>query len=248
MFVYHDSLGAVEVAFTDRHGGVSQGSWSSLNLGTSNGDDPLRVQANVAALATGLDVHPGRIRRMSQVAGRDVRVVTPDSDGIPVADALVTQAVDLTLLVRAADCVPVILADPEAGVVGAVHAGRQGLLAGVATAAVTALRELGARRVTAWLGPRICGGCYEVPAEMRDRVAAAAPQAWTTTSRGTPGLDVGAGVAAQLTGVGVDVIDFADIAARAGTSMCTYENADLFSYRRQGQRSGRLGGTVRIRP
>lgn len=248
MFVYRDSSGSVEVAFTDRHGGVSEGPWSSLNLGTSNGDDPGRVQANIAALAAGLGTRTDRMARMSQIHGRRVHVATVGGGDIPVVDALVTTAVDLTLLVRAADCVPVVLADPGAGVVGIAHAGRRGLLVGVVPAVVDALRANGAGRITGWLGPRICGACYEVPAALRDEVTAVAPRAWSTTSWGTPGLDIGAGVATQLVDADVEVVDVARRAASHGRSTCTYESADLFSYRRAGQHSGRLGGTVRIRP
>lgn len=248
MFAYRDCSGPVEVAFTDRHGGVSEGPWAELNLGTSNGDDPARVQANFATLAAGLGVRADRVARMSQVHGRDVHVVNQVADDIPVADALLTTVADFTLLVRAADCVPVILADPQTGVVGVVHAGRQGLLVGVVPAAVAALRAAGGGEITGWLGPRICGDCYEVPSGLRKEVAAVAPAAWTTTSWGTPGLDLAAGVVAQLEDDDVDVVDVAQVAAADGRSMCTYENTDLFSYRRQGQRSGRLGGTVRVRP
>ena len=242
MFAYRASSGDVEVAFTDRHGGVSEGPWSSLNLSSRTGDDPGRVRANVDALATGLGARPERIVAMTQVHGSAVRIVSDGEDDAGVADALVTSTPELTLLVRAADCVPVVLADPSRGVVAAVHAGRQGLATGIVPAAVAALRELGATDVTGWLGPRICGACYEVPAPLRDEVAGLVPQAWSTTSWGTPGLDVGAGVAAQLVAADVEVVDVA-----RSLPACTYENPDLFSFRRQGRHSGRLGGTVRIR-
>jgi YfiH family protein len=241
VFAYRASRGDVEVAFTDRHGGVSDGPWSSLNLGTGTGDDPGRVQANVDALATALGVGPERIVRMTQVHGRDVRVVCDRGDDA-VADALVTTTPDLTLLVRAADCLPVLLADPGLGAVAAVHAGRQGLAGGVVPAAVSVLRAHGATEITGWLGPRICGACYEVPEQLRNQVAERVPQAWSTTSWGTPALDIAAGVTAQLVDSGVAVVDMAREAPA-----CTYENSDLFSYRRQGKRSGRLGGLIRFR-
>lgn len=241
MFAFRDSLGRVEVGFTDRHGGFSEGPWSSLNLGTSNGDDPGRVGANFAALAAGFGVEVHRVARMSQVQGSHVEVVDRVPNGIPVADALVTTASDITLLVRAADCAPVVLADPGAGVVAVAHAGRRGMRLGIVPATTAAMRARGATRITGWLGPRICGACYEVSEPLRAEVAAAVPAAWAVTSRGTPGLDIGAGLRAQLSADGVDVVDVAD-----SQSACTYENPDLFSYRRQGQRSGRLGGAVRI--
>jgi len=242
VFAFRDSMGVVEISFTDRHGGVSEGPWSSLNLGTSIGDDPARVRSNFAALAGGLDARPECTVRMSQVKGADVAVLNAVPDDIPVADALVTSTPELTLLVRAADCVPLVLADPLAEVVAVAHAGRQGMVAGIVAATAAAMRREGASLITAWLGPRICGRCYEVPHAMRDEVARVVPQAWATTGRGTPGLDIGAGVAAQLAAEGIDVID---VAAQVAT--CTYENADLFSYRRQGKRSGRLGGTAQLR-
>jgi YfiH family protein len=143
------------------------------------------------------------------------------------------------LLVRVADCVPLLLADIEHSVVGAAHAGRPGLVAGIVPATVARMRELGAGRITAWLGPHVCGRCYEVPAEMRAEVAATVPASFAETSWGTPAVDVGAGVVAQLEAEGIEVVD---------ASRCTLEDDDLFSYRRQGVASGRLGGLVWVRP
>jgi copper oxidase (laccase) domain-containing protein len=129
----------------------------------------------------------------------------------------------------------VLLADPDAGVIGAVHAGRPGLVAAVASAAVGAMRDVGARELTAWLGPRICGACYEVPAELQAELGAIVPDAVATTSWGTPSLDIGAGVRAQLEALGVPVVDVAT---------CTRESDDLYSYRRDGRDAGRFAGLV----
>ncbi len=153
-------------------------------------------------------------------------------------DALVSDRPDLVLMVRVADCVPVLLADAVGEVIGAAHAGRQGLTDGVVTACVEQMRELGAEQVSAWVGPHICGRCYEVPADMRDEVAAVEPVAASTTSWGTPALDIGAGVAAQLERLGVEVHD---------VSRCTLESPDLYSHRRDGARAGRLAGVIRRR-
>ena len=244
MFAFRDSRGPVEVAFTDRYGGVSEGPWESLNLGTSNGDDPERVAHNLDLVSSMFGVDPSRLVRMSQEHGDRVSTVAERPDEIPVADGLITSAPDLGLLVRVADCVPVVLADTEAGVVGVAHAGRPGLVVGIVASTVTRMHAAGARTIVAWLGPRVCGSCYEVPEPMRSEVADAVPDAWATTSWGTPAVDVGAGVASQLRGIGVEVVDVMD----SDEKLCTRENTDLFSYRRQGQRSGRLGGLVRIRP
>src|SRR5205085_1340280 len=124
-------------------------------------------------------------------------------------------------------------------IVGAAHCGRPGLLAGVVPATAQALRDLGAGSLTAWVGPHICGACYEVPADLQEEVAAAVPASRATTSWGTPSLDIGAGVRAQLEAAGVEVVD---------VSRCTRESADLYSYRRDGAGSGRQAGLIRVRP
>ena len=179
---------------------------------------------------------------MHQVHGAEVAVVDDLAEGQRVVDAvdgLVTNRPDVTLVVRVADCVPVLVADPDAGVVAALHAGRPGLVAGIVPAGLRAMRSLGARRMVAWLGPSVCGRCYEVPAEMREQVCAVVPEAWAETSWGTPAVDVSAGVLAQLGAGGVEAVD---------AGRCTLEHEDLFSYRRDGSRSGRMAGLVRIRP
>jgi len=179
---------------------------------------------------------------MRQVHGAEVAVVTPEAlarEDVPTADALVTREPGVVLMVRVADCVPLILADVDHRVVGAMHAGRPGLAAGVVPRAVAAMRDLGADRLVAWLGPHVCGHCYEVPEELRAEVSALVPAARAETSWGTPALDIGAGVRAQLAADGVEVVD---------ASCCTIEDTDLYSYRRQGAASGRLAGLVWVRP
>jgi polyphenol oxidase len=238
---------SVDVAFTDRHGGLSGGPFASLNLGASPGDDPETVERNIErvtrAFAGLSDDQPApTVVRMRQVHGPGVHVVDEPSLAAaepPVADALVTRLPGVVLMVRVADCVPVLLADVHAGVVGAVHAGRPGLVAGVVPRAMEAMHSLGAESVRAWVGPHVCGACYEVPADMRAEVSALAPASFAETSWGTPSLDVGAGVLAQLKEAGADVVD---------RSRCTMEDEDLFSYRRQGPTSGRLAGLIRLCP
>lgn len=245
MFAFRTRVGGADLAFTDRHDGVSEGAWESLNLGTSNGDDPDRVTRNLALLADAFDTDASEIARMSQFHGNDVHIVGADHDGsVPRVDALVTDVAGTALLVRVADCVPVVLVAPEDGVVGVAHAGREGVANGVAVRAVEAMREIGARRIEAWIGPRACAGCYEVPAEMRDRVGSVVASARSTTRGGTPSLDLGAALVEQLGRADVGVADLAD-----HRPACTIEGTDdYFSYRRQGQRSGRLGALVRWRP
>lgn len=233
-------MGGAHFAFTDRWGGVSAVPYEELNLGGAVGDDPAAVLANRALAAKSLGLEPDRVVWMNQVHGRDVAVV----DGpwgadavVPSVDAVVTARRGLALAVLTADCAPVLLADPVAGVAAAAHAGRPGLVAGVVPAAVEAMVSLGAEpgRITARTGPAVCGRCYEVPAGMRDDVAEAVPAARAATSWGTPAVDVVAGVCAQLAEVGVvDVLR---------SPVCTLESRDHFSYRRD-RVTGRLAGYV----
>jgi polyphenol oxidase len=237
---------SVDVAFTDRHGGFSGGPFASLNLAAAPGDDPETVERNVDRVARAFAGVPAgaaapSVVRMRQVHGSQVHVVDSSSPGAdpPVADALVTRLPEVVLMVRVADCVPILLADLRAGVMGAVHAGRPGLVAGVVPRAIEAMRTLGADSLRAWVGPHVCGACYEVPADLRAEVSAVVPEAYADTSWGTPSVDVGAGVMAQMREAGVDLID---------RSRCTIEDEDLFSYRRHGRASGRLAGLIRLRP
>lgn len=235
----NDTSGA-HFASTDRWGGVSAAPYAELNLGGAVGDDPAAVRANreLAAKALGLD--PASVVWMNQVHGRDVAVVDgPWRDGaeIPCVDAVVTARRGLALAVLTADCTPVLLADPVAGVTGAAHAGRPGLVAGVVPATVEAMTALGAdpARIVARTGPAVCGRCYEVPEAMRAEVAAVVPEAWATTSWGTPAVDMAAGVRAQLAAYGVQMGEHSHI--------CTLESADHFSYRRD-RVTGRLASYV----
>ncbi|MFE5590553.1 peptidoglycan editing factor PgeF [Streptomyces sp. NPDC056549] len=233
-----DANGA-HFAFTDRWGGVSAVPYEELNLGGAVGDDPAAVLANRAAAAGALGLDPARVVWMNQVHGAGVAEVDgPWGDGeIPSVDAIVTARPGLALAVLTADCVPVLLADPVAGVVSAAHAGRPGMVAGVVPAAVGAMVKLGAdpARITARTGPAVCGRCYEVPEAMRAEVAAVEPAAHAETSWGTPAVDVAAGVRAQLERLGVR--DIAD------AGVCTLESRDHYSYRRD-RTTGRLAGYV----
>jgi YfiH family protein len=231
--------GPVDLAFTDRYGGASAVPFDELNLALEGEDDLAVCAANLRTVTD--DFAPGAfVADMRQVHGNGVAVVEHgDRASRPDADALISTEPDTVLVVRVADCVPVLMADVEAGLIAAVHTGRPGLVAGVAPAAVARLRELGAVDLTAWLGPRVCGACYEVPAAMQAEVGALVPAAVSTTSWGTPALDIGAGVRAQLEALGVSVVDVAT---------CTRESPDLYSYRRDGARAGRFAGMIRRRP
>ena len=249
MFTFRDTRGSVDVAFTDREGGVSAAPYDALNLAAITDDDPAAVTENLRRVQAAFAGDPDApVARLHQVHGTRVVVVddlteVPSAkagvDGLPEADGLVTARAGVTLMVLAADCVPVVLADPAVPVAGALHVGRPGMVAGTALAGLERLRALGASEVTAWIGPHVCGRCYEVPEDMRDEVTALVPEAWAETSWGTPAVDVGAGVRAQLEADGVTVVD---------ASRCTREDEALYSFRRDAAGAGRLAGLVRIRP
>jgi YfiH family protein len=207
----HERLEAAEFWFTD----VTEG-----DLTDSSVLARLRSELHVDAIAT-----------MRQVHGADVAWAMPGL--VPEADALLTYTPNLAVLARVADCVPIVLATDERDTVGVVHAGRKGLVAGVVPAAAQLLLDRGRGGVTAWVGPHICGQCYELDAATAAEVAEAVPQAASTTWTGTPAADIGAGVTAQLEGLGATVHHLGG---------CTREDDRFFSHRRNGtsQRQGAL--------
>ncbi|PRX98492.1 peptidoglycan editing factor PgeF [Allonocardiopsis opalescens] len=238
--------GGVRAAFPGRFdGGVSAAPYDRLNLGELVGDDPAAVTANRREAARALGLDPGRVVWMRQVHGAEVAdaaaalPIDEHASGLDAgqADAVVGAGPGLALAVKVADCVPVLLAHPAAGVIGAVHSGRKGTESDVVGAAVARMAALGADPAgcAALIGPAVCGKCYEVPAELREQVGAAVPAAPCTTRQGTPGLDLRAGVRAQLHRAGVGTITEDD--------RCTVESPELFSHRRDG-RTGRFAGFV----
>lgn len=230
----------VRRVLTTRAGGASSAPYDTFNLGDHVGDDPGAVAANRKRLGDGIGLGADRVAWMRQVHGADVAVVeAPQTcpDDVPTADALVTDQPRLALAVVVADCVPVLLADPVAGVVAAAHAGRAGAVAGAVTATLTVMEGLGAERdrVEALLGPAACGQCYEVPATMRDEVEAVLPGSAATTRVGTPALDLRAGLRRQLAAAGVIRVDT--------DARCTIEDDQLFSHRRANP-TGRFAGVT----
>ncbi len=214
--------------------------YASFNLGEHVGDRPEAVAANRERLATGIGLPAQRLVWMEQVHGHAVTVIDgPRSLPVPASDALVTAQPRLAVAVLVADCVPVLLADPVAKVVAAVHAGRAGARAGVLPAALEAMQRLGARleAVEVLLGPSACGQCYEVPEQMQADVQSRLPGSACRTRRGTAGLDLRAGLWRQLAAAGV---------ARVGVDpRCTIEDPTLYSYRRDGV-TGRLAALIWI--
>lgn len=223
---------------TDRRGGRSAAPYESFNLGGHVGDAAADVVANRERLARELGVDAGSLVWMDQVHGAGVAVVDGSQDGAPPqVDALVTATPGLVLCVLVADCVPVLLADPVAGVVAAVHAGREGVRHGVVLEALRTMAGLGARPgdVQALLGPAVCGLDYEVPRALQVQVARVAGDAAVRSRTGTPALDLRAGLTQVLRGAGVGQV--------VQDPRCTVEDRRLFSHRRDGV-TGRQAGVV----
>ncbi|MGO4956415.1 polyphenol oxidase family protein [Luteococcus sp. Sow4_B9] len=252
MFSYLERPGAsgTGLAFTDRHGGHSAGTMGSLNLGRTDVDDLAALRRNGRAVLDELGIET--MVTLNQVHGADVLLVDEDFlthrwgpehwlgepagvPPLPVADAMVTTQAGVALAIRVADCVPVLLADRRRGVLGAAHAGRVGFDQGVLIATLDVMRSVGASEVEAWIGPHVCGQCYEVPQDMADEVESRHPGSRARTSWGTPSLDLGEGCQRQLEQAGVSVNRH---------DPCTLTSPDLHSHRRDGRGAGRQVGII----
>jgi YfiH family protein len=174
----------VGAAVTARCGGVSSGVYASLNLSLSVGDDPAAVLENRRRLAAGFGARPADFVFAGQVHGAGVRVVGEADRGrgasslddvIPATDALVTSSPGVVLAILTADCVPIVLHDPVAGVLACVHAGWRGTVARVSAAAVAAMQTLGSRPadVIAGIGPAIPAARYQVGPDVHRAVTQA---------------------------------------------------------------------------
>jgi len=232
------SIPGIRHAFFTRDGGVSDGFYATLNAGLGSRDAPERVAENRARMAAALGVAPERFVTAYQVHSPNVVVATEpwSRADAPRADAVVTRVPGLAVGVTTADCGPLLLADAEAGVVGAAHAGWRGALAGVAEAAVAAMEELGAfrRRIVVALGPMIRQPNYEVGPDFVARFAVEDPGSdrfFTPAARaGHAMFDLAGYIAARLQHAEVGRIEDLD--------HCTYADpARFFSYRRSTHRA-----------
>lgn len=230
-------------AFFTRSGGVSGAPFDALNFSVNVGDAPEAVEENVRIAARHLGVTPERLHFPSQVHGRTVLTVAPDAERkdtlVCEGDALVHRSrsgeTPLAVGVRTADCVPILLACTETGWVGAVHAGWRGCVNRITLEAVRELRERGAKRLIAAIGPHIELQSFEVSPQVASELLAASPDPdIVDRSRERPHVDLRRMVRAQLISAGLASSEIDDVHG------CTYaEPALYFSFRRDGAKSGR---------
>ena len=229
--IHASALEGLPHGFLGRRGGVSTGVLAGLNVGTGSSDDREAIAENRRRAAEA--VLPGAgLATVHQVHSADaVYVAEPwPQDARPRADAMVTDRRGLLLGILTADCAPVLLADAKAGIVGAVHAGWRGAVAGVTEAAIDAMEGIGARRgrIAAAIGPCIALPSYEVDEDFRQRLLDADPandRFFSTAVADTLHFDLPAYVRHRLIAAGIDEVET--------IHLDTYSNPDLFySYRR----------------
>ncbi len=228
-------------AVLTRQGGVSRGDFSSLNLGNTVGDDPAAVQENHRRVFTLLDVRREAVVSPHQVHGREVVRVDAGDGGrvIPGTDALMTNRSGVALMLRFADCTPVLFFDAVHGAVALAHAGWRGVAAGVLPATIRAMAEaFGTQPGDLWagIGPAIGPERYEVGPEVVEAIQAVTPPGSTIAEQrqGSWYLDLPGAVALQLQANGVGQIEPA--------GFCTATRTDLwFSHRAERGKTGRFG-------
>ena len=223
--------GKVKHGFFTRHGGVSKGIYSGLNVGIGSNDDKEAVQENRRRVAEWFGLSVEKLATVHQVHSPDVFTVTQSNlRDRPKADALVTNVPGIILGVLTADCGPVLFADPEAGVIGAAHAGWKGAVGGVLENTINAMISLGAdrRNIVACLGPFISKDNYEIGHE---RVEELLKLNVEYEAFFKPSKNQGH-VMFDLQSLTIDHLEKAGLAAQ-NLNICTYPDADRFySYRR----------------
>lgn len=214
----------ITVTYTTRLGGVSQGDYAACNLGGKSGDDPKHVLANRVALRTAVGADLSLISQVHSGEAVDVdgsfTINTPfgfDVSGtvrgnganekpqVVAADGQVTSRTGIALGIFAADCLPVLMADPVSGIIAGAHCGRRGLERDIIAHTIDLMCSKGAERsrIVATLGPCICGDCYEVGGDIADAFDAKFPGTYTLTRFGGPGIDIAAAARQCLDKAGV---------------------------------------------
>jgi YfiH family protein len=239
----------IVAGFTSRLGGVSRSPRASLNLGLSVGDDPAAVRINRRRVldVIGTPARPMtivyqqhgarviRVERCDPPAGRPAEV----TGALAAADGMVTSVTGPVLTVVTADCIPVLLADPVARVIGALHVGWQGLSRGVLESGLSCFSSAGgcAFRSIALAGPGVAACCYEVGPQVYAAVTRRYPEAAAVTRGGRTAISLVAGIKAALRAFGIEQIHLA--------AECTMDSPDLLYSHRRGD-IGRQAGFVAL--
>lgn len=232
------ALDGIRHGFFGRTGGVSEGLYASLNCGLGSRDRPEAVTENRRRVADWLGVDAPRLLSLYQIHSATPVIIdrAVAREDLPRADAIVTKVPGIAVAAMAADCTPVLFADPETKVVGAAHAGWRGALSGILDATVAAMIEIGARRgsICAAIGPTINQNSYEVGPEFMAAFVAAEPRNARffrqPDGRPRPYFDLPGYVEHRLARLGLASIE--------RRTLCTYENESIFfSFRRSTHRN-----------
>lgn len=216
--------------FTDRYGGASTPPYDFLNFGDHVGDISDNVAKNRASLVSRI----GPTLFMNQVHGDQFHVAQSADEEIPTCDALITTTPGINLAIQVADCIPLLIHGDS--VVAAVHVGRKGLVNDIALKVLDEMKRLGGKNFTALIGPHICGSCYEVSKDVFEEVISKYPASQSQTLQGTLSLDLAQSLGEVLVQQGVTV---------KKSDICTVENLDYFSYRRD-KITGRTVGVIAL--
>lgn len=239
--------GKIIHAISTRHGGVSPAPYDTLNLSVATGDAPTNVNSNIKHLHDALELDVSATVTASQAQADQIAIVGANHRGTRIknVDALVTDQPNLPLLLRYADCVPILLYDPVHRAIGVVHAGWRGTIAKIAAKSVRAMQQgFGTRtgNVIACIGPSIGPCCYEVGDDVIAQVRAALDnaEALLLKQNGSTHLDLWEANAAQLRELGVEQIEIAEI--------CTADHTnDFYSWRAENKDTGRFGTIAALR-
>jgi len=240
------AITGIRHGFFGRRGGVSDGDFASLNASRRVGDDTANVIENIHRAVMALKGGPIPVAIARQVHGTTVHIVEEPftRDTRPEADALVTARPGIALGILTADCTPILLADPVAGIIGAAHAGWKGAVGGVLPRTVDAMESLGAARanIVAAIGPAISAGNYEIGEEMAQTIRAGFPAAAdfiVTDGFPNPHFDVPSLVRRQADGLGLKAVET--------VGACTYANPELyFSHRYATHNDTRTGRQIAL--
>ena len=247
-----EKFGGVTAAFTTRHGGVSEGHLSSMNLGLSRGDKKENVQKNYRIIADTLGLALDSFVLTAQTHTNNIKIVTKEDCtkglekiGFNDTDGLVTNQPGIALVAFFADCVPVFLYDPFKKIIALLHAGWRGSVSGIAKNGVKIMTEtFGAdpKDIIAFIGPSICKNCFEIGEEVADEIAKINAGVLTQKQNGKYTADLWQLNKSILLGAGLlgENISISGI--------CTFENdKDFFSHRKTGGKRGNLAAVISLK-